>query len=64
MLHNGHRPSAIARLLHEEFGLGIGVSADHDDPNLDREAVAFFCLVIPDDAIGAPSIFDDHGGEV
>lgn len=62
MLHNGHRPSAVARRLHEEFGLGVDQPSPIRDPDRDRDAIAYFSqLVVPDDAIAAPSIFDEGG---
>jgi hypothetical protein len=63
MLNNGHFPSAVALRLYEDFGVRLhGRPSPIGDPGRDREMLEYFAqLVIPDDAIGTPSIFDDGG---
>jgi hypothetical protein len=63
MLNNGHRPSAIALRLRHEFGVQIESPSAYEDPSRDNEVIHFFAqLIMPEDAVAAPSIFDDHGG--
>jgi hypothetical protein len=62
MLANGYRPSAVALHLYEHFGVRIGEPCPHPDPERDREVIEYFSrLVIPDDAVCPPTIFDDGG---
>jgi hypothetical protein len=62
MLANGHRPSAVALHLYEHFGVQIGEPGARPDPERDREVIEYFSkLVIPDNAVCPPTIFDDGG---
>jgi hypothetical protein len=62
MLGNGHRPSAVALRLFQDFGVQLDGSSAYEDPSRDEEVLRFFAgLVIPGDAVAPPSIFDDGG---
>jgi hypothetical protein len=62
MLHNGFRPSEVALKLYQDFGVRIGAPSPEADPARDCDVINYFSrLVIPDDAVTVPSIFDDGG---
>jgi hypothetical protein len=62
MLNNGYRPSAVALKLYQDFGVRIGAPSPDADPERDREVIDYFAsLIIPEDAVAAPSIFDEGG---
>jgi hypothetical protein len=62
MLHNGHRPSAVALRLFQDFAVQLDGPTVSDDASRDEHAIRYFAaLVIPDDAVAVPSIFETWG---
>jgi hypothetical protein len=61
MLGNGHRPSAVALRLFQDFGVELDNPSVYRDPSRDREVLAYFAGLVMPDNIAAPSIFDDGG---
>jgi hypothetical protein len=62
MLHNGHRPSAVALNLFQNYGVQIDSPSVLGDASRDDDVLQYFSrLVVPDDAITVPSIFETWG---
>jgi hypothetical protein len=64
MLHNGHRPSAVALNLYQNYGVKLGHPTGDSDPERDGDALYYFSsLVVPDDPTVSVSIFDEAWGQ-